>query len=164
MALYQVSRHSPHERSFWLFSVSACLFLIGAVLFSFFEPPGISDSVAHSIGWTAVAITFASVVGLTVLSAKEGTWKLKQKLRFEVSDGRIIKTSDDGTTVEIALNKVESIHEYGGWLLVRGGEPVREIAVPREINDFEVLKGELTSYHPVIPVKTKVRPCSCQSS
>jgi hypothetical protein len=60
-------------------------------------------------------MTLASVVGLTVLAVKEGTWKLKQPVRFEVTDGKLVKTSDDGITVEIPLSKIESIHEYSGW-------------------------------------------------
>jgi hypothetical protein len=113
-----------------------------------------------SIGWATAAITLASVLFLTVLSAKEGTWELKRKLQFEVSDGKIIQRSDDGVAVEIPLNNLESVHEYRGWLLIRGGDPKRQISVPREIKDFEALKRELTSYHPVIPVRAKVYPFS----
>ena len=157
MALYQLPKHSPYQRTLWVLSESAIVSLLGILLFSFFEPPGLSDSIAHSIGWTAGVITVASVLGLTLLSVKDATWKLKQKLRFEVSDGIIIQSSDDGVAVEIPLNNVESVHEYSGWLLIRGGEPIRQIAVPREINDFEALRRQLTSDQPVIPVKTKAR-------
>jgi hypothetical protein len=39
-----------------------------------------------SIGWATAAITLASVLFLTVLSAKEGTWELKRKLQFEANN------------------------------------------------------------------------------
>ena len=61
----------------------------------------------------------ASVLGLTLLSVKDATWKLKRKLSFEVSDGKIIQSSDDAAAVEIPLNNIESLHEYRGLLLVR---------------------------------------------
>ncbi len=102
----------------------------------------------------------ASVLGLTLLSVKDATWKLKRKLRFDVSDGKIIQSSNDTAAVEIPLNNIESLHEYRGLLLVKGGEPRQQMSVPREINDFEVLKRELTSYHPITVFKAKVNPFS----
>jgi len=101
-----------------------------------------------------------SILGLALLGVKDATWKLKRKLRFEVSDGKIIQSSDDSAAVEIPLNNIESLHEYRGGLLIRRGEARQQISVPREINDFEVLKRELTSYHPITVFKAKVYPFS----
>ena len=101
-----------------------------------------------------------SIPGLTLLGVKDATWKLKRKLSFELSDERIIQRSDGAAAIEIPLNNIESLHEYRGLLLIRGGEPRQQISVPREIDDFEVLKRELTSYHPVTVFKAKVYPFS----
>jgi hypothetical protein len=160
MALYQVPKHNPYQRTLRILSGGAIFSLLGMLLFSLFEPAGLSDSIAHSIGWAAGVIVVASVLGLTLLSVKDATWKLKRKLTFEVSNGKIIQSSDDTAVVEIPLNNIESLHEYRGLLLVRGGEPRQQISVPREINDFEVLKRELASYHPITVFKTKVNPFS----
>jgi hypothetical protein len=35
--------------------------------------------------------------------------------------GVIIQSSDDAAAVEIPLNNIESLHEYRGLLLIRGG-------------------------------------------
>jgi hypothetical protein len=99
-------------------------------------------------------------MGLTMLAVKEGTWKLKRKLRFEVSDGKITQSSADSPAIEIALNNIESLLEYRGWLLIRGAEPGRQISIPKEIDEFEALKRELTSYHPVTLAKADVFPFS----
>src|SRR6267378_507437 len=104
MTLHQLSKHSPYQRTLRVLSGSAIFLLLGILLFSLFEPPGLSDSIAHSIGWAAGVIMVASVLGLTLLSVKDATWRLKRKLRFEVSDGKIIQSSDDTATVEIPLN------------------------------------------------------------
>jgi hypothetical protein len=72
----------------------------------------------------------------------------------------IIQSSDDTAAVEIPLNNIESLHEYRGGLLIRRGEPRQQISVPREINDFEVLKRELASYHPITVFKAKGYPFS----
>jgi hypothetical protein len=156
MALYQVPKHNPYQRTLRILSGGAIFSLLGILLFSLFEPAGLSDSIAHSMGWAAGVIMVASVLGLTLLSVKEGTWKLKRKLRFEVSDGKIIQSSDDFAAVEISLNNIKSLHEYPGGMLIRGGEPRRQISVPREINDFEALKRDLTSYHPITVLRAKL--------
>jgi hypothetical protein len=160
MALYRVPKRSPYKQTHYIFSGGAILSLLGILLFSLFEPAGLSDSIAHSIGWAAGVIMVASVLGLTLLSVKDATWKLKRKLRFDVSDGKIIQSSNDTAAVEIPLNNIESLQEYRGLLLVKGGEPRQQMSVPREINDFEVLKRELTSYHPITVSKAKVNPFS----
>src|SRR5258707_3172074 len=139
MALYQLPTDSPYQRKLRVLSGSAIFSLLGILLFSLFEPPGLSDAIAHSIGWAAGVIMVTSVLSLTLLSVKNATWKLKRKLRFEVADGKIIQSSDDTTAVEIPLNNIEFLREYPGLLLIRGGEPRQQISIPREINDFEVL-------------------------
>jgi len=156
-ALYQVPKHSPTLR---ILSGGAIFSLLGILLFSLFEPAGLSDSIAHSIAWAAGVIMVASVLGLTLLGVEDETWKLKRKLRFEVSDGKIIQSSDDTSAIEIPLNNIESVREYRGGLLIRRGEPRQQISVPREINDFEVLKRKLSSYHPITVLKAKVYPFS----
>jgi hypothetical protein len=72
-----------------------------------------------------------SILGLTLLGVKDATWKLKRKLSFELSDERIIQRSDAAAAIEIPLNNIESLHEYLGLLLIRGGEPIQQISVPR---------------------------------
>jgi hypothetical protein len=160
MALYQLSKHNPYQRTLRIVSGGAIFSLLGILLFSLFEPAGLSDSIAHSIGWAAGTIMVISILGLTLLGVKDATWKLKRKLSFELSDERIIQRSDAAAAIEIPLNNIESLHEYRGLLLIRGGEPRQQISVPREIDDFEVLKRELTSYHPITVFKAKVYPFS----
>jgi hypothetical protein len=112
MALYQISKNNPYQRTLRILSGGAIFSLLGILLFSLFEPAGLSDSIAHSIGWAAGVIIVISILGLTLLGVKDATWKLKRKLRFEVSDGKIIQSSDDTAVVEIPLNDIESLHEY----------------------------------------------------
>ncbi len=91
MALYQVPKRSLYHKTLYILSGGAIFSLLGILLFSLLEPAGLSDSIAHSIGWAAGVIMVASVLGLTLLSVKDATWKRKRKLRFEVSDGKIIR-------------------------------------------------------------------------
>ncbi len=104
------------------------------------------------------AIVLFSVVGAYVLSAKEAMWKVKSASEWELTGEKIIQRQEDGTAIEVPLVQIESLHEYRGWLIIRGGEPTRQIAVPQEINDFEELKRELTAYRTVVPLKLKISP------
>jgi hypothetical protein len=56
--------------------------------------------------------------------------KAAAKLWFEVSDGKIIQSTDDSPSIEIALTNIESLIEYRGWLLIRGAEARRQISIP----------------------------------
>ena len=153
MVRYQLSKHSPYQPALRIFSGGAIFSLLGILLFSLFEPAGLSDSLAHSIGWAAGVIVLASVLGLTLLSVKDAIWTLKRKLSFELSDNKIIQRSDDAAAIEIPLNNIESLYENRSLLLIRGGEPTQQISIPREIDDFDALKRQLASYHPIAVIK-----------
>ena len=71
MALYQVPKRSPYKQTLYIFSGGAIFSLLGILLFSLFEPAGLSDSMAHSIGWAAGVILVVSVLGLALLSVKD---------------------------------------------------------------------------------------------
>jgi len=61
--------------------------------------------------------------------------------RVEVFDGKIIQSRPGSSVVEIPVDRIVSLHESRGrWLIIRGGEPERQMAVPLEIVGFESLK------------------------
>jgi len=137
---------------------------MGILIFSFYEPDGINDSTNHPLGWLAVAIVLAAIVGTTIFGVKEGSWKLMRKLRFEVSDGKIIEMRGGAPSqiIEIPLNQIESLGDHRRWFFVIGGIPRKRIAIPKEVCDFEVLKKELVVASARTPVKvqTKIHPLS----
>jgi hypothetical protein len=134
--------------------------LLAILLFSVSEPAGLTDSVAHKVGWLAGAIVLAECVGATVLTIREGTLKLLRKFRFEFSDSKIIRTREESPSIEIPLDQIESLQEYRGWLVVRGGNRRRQITIPREITGFDVLKRELVARCELNPLKVKAHPSS----
>jgi hypothetical protein len=160
MTVYEMPPNSPYERRFRFLGWGAVIVLLGILLFSIDEPAGLSPSAGHAIGWLAGAIVLASIVGALILAVKEGTWKLLRKLRFEISDGRIIRSREASSPTEIPLDQIEYLHEYGGWLLVGGGNPSRQITIPKEINGFDILKRELLQHCTLTSPKVKVRPLS----
>jgi hypothetical protein len=134
--------------------------MIGLLLLSHYEPEGISDSTGHAIGWAAIVILVVSLIVALALAAKEGTWKLWKTLQIELSDDKIIRKLEGSPTIEIPLTQIGPLYEYPGGLIIRSDEPTREIVVPREVNDFEALKSELTAYCTLSPLKVRVSPRS----
>jgi hypothetical protein len=162
MTVYQVPLTSPYQRAFRILARGAIGMLAGILIFSFCEPAGINDSTSHAIGWLAGAILLAAIVSMTALGVKEGSWKLMRTLRFEVSDGKIVETREGATSqiIEIPLNQIESLGDHRRWFFVIGGTPRKQIAIPKGLCDFDVLKSELitASARTPVKVKTKVHP------
>jgi hypothetical protein len=110
MTLYQMPAESPYERPFRIFGWSSILALLGICLFSIYEPQGLSHFTNVALAWVAGAIVLTAVVLGTVLSTKEGLWKLNRTYQVELSDGKIIQTRAGSPSVEIPLNQIESLH------------------------------------------------------
>lgn len=127
------------------------IFLVGVLAVSIYEPMELGDPVRRTLAWIAGAVVFSSVILATALARLGGVRKLKEGFQFELSGDKIIQTHEGWQAVEIPLSRIETLHEYRGWLVIRGGEPARQV------NDFEELKRELTTYRAVTPSKARSR-------
>ena len=139
MTVYEIPATSPYQRAFRILGWGAVGVLLGILVFSFYEPARINDSTSHAIGWLAGAILLAAIVGTATLGVKEGSWKLMRMSRFEVTDGKIIEMREGATSriTEIPLNEIDSLGDHCRWLFVIGGTPRKQIAIPKEVRDFE---------------------------
>ena len=98
-----------------------------------------------------------AVVLAVLLSSRGGLRKFKEGFQFELAGGKITQRCEGQQAVEIPLVQIESLHECGGWLVIKGAEPARQITIPSEVNGFEELKRELTVYRAVTPLQAKIR-------
>ena len=160
MTVYELPPNRVYQRQFRVLGWGAVIVLLCVLFFSIYEPTGLNDSVGHAIAWLAGAIVLAAVVGATVLAVRERTWNLLRKYRFDIADGKIVRSREASSSTEIPLNQIEYLHEYSGWLLVGGGNPRRQITIPREINGFDILKRELLQHCTLTSPKVKVHPLS----
>ena len=158
MTVYTAPSTRPYQRPFRIISWSAIVALLGIFLFSIYEPEGVSRSANVGLAYLMGAIVLGAVGYGLFLSRKEAMWKVEHAFQWELTDGKIVQRHNDGKTVEIALNEVKSLHESHGWLLVRGGEPLRGIAIPSDLNGFEYIKQELNARCGLTPLKVKVSP------
>jgi hypothetical protein len=104
-------------------------------------------------------ILLAAVVVGTRLGVKESLWKLKQEYRVEFSDEKVIQERHGAAIVEIPLDQIVSLRQNrGGWLVIRGGEPERQVVIPSEITGFEDLRRRLSTHQKISPVKVSFSP------
>jgi hypothetical protein len=159
MTLYEMPAQSPYQRPFRVSSWVAVILLLIILCISIWTPEGLSDEIRKMLAWVASAIVLAGVVLGYWLAFKVGLWKLKQSYRVEVSGGKLIQSRSGSPAVEIPLDQIASLERSrGGWLIIRGCEPERRIAVPSEIVGFEDLKRELPANRTVSPLKIKHSP------
>jgi hypothetical protein len=156
MTIYASEAHGTHQRTFRIFAGSSILILLAIGFFSIYEPPGLSHSTNVALAALAGVIVLGTVVVGLNLTYKETLWKFKHAFQWELTSEKLIQRHQDGSTGEIPLSRIESITEYHGWLVIRGGEPLRQIAVPPDVDGFEELKRALTSNCTVTPLKTKL--------
>ena len=156
MTLYKIPAQDPSQRLFRIFSWGIIILLTGILALSLYDPTELSDSTRRTIGGAAGALVLISIAGAIMLSAKGSMWKLKRAFQFQLSDDKIVQMREGSPTVEMSLTQVESLHEYHGWLIVRGGGPTRQLAIPFEIDGFEELKGKLAAHCAVMRLKTKI--------
>jgi hypothetical protein len=157
VSLYRIPGDTTNWRTFRILGWGAIILLLGICILSIYDPMELGDSARRVLAWAAGVIVLLVVVLAMVLSSRGGLRKLKEGFQFELSNGKITQMSEGRQTVEIPLAQIESLHEYPGWLVIRGGQPARHITIPSEVNGFEELKRELTAYRAIKPLKARIR-------
>jgi hypothetical protein len=121
---------------------------------SVYTPLSFTDSTNRALGLVGIAVVFAAGTGAAGLSVREGLWKVKRRVRIEVSEHTIRETRDGNNGSEIPFESIRSIHEYAGGLVIRGGKASTRIAVPREVLGFDELKRQLSKFSTIEPAKS----------
>lgn len=159
MTLYEMPVKSPYQRSFRIFAWVPVVVLFLILCIAIWTPAGLSDETRKVLAWIAGAIVVAAVVVGNRLGFKQGLWKLKEGYRVEISDGKIIQSRPGSPVIEIPVDQIASLRQSrGGWLIIRGGEPERQVTVPSELVGFERLKQELSANRTVSLLKVKFSP------
>jgi hypothetical protein len=159
MTLYEMPAKSPYQRPFRIFAGSTVVVLLVILCVAVWTPAGLSDESRKILAWVAGAIVVVAVVVGNRLGFKQGLWKLKQGYRVEVSDGKIVQSRPGSPVVEIPVDQIASLHQSRGrWLIIRGCQPERQMAVPLEIVGFESLLREISESRTVPPLKVEFSP------
>lgn len=151
----QMTRHAmpakdPYQRPFYI-GAAVVVGLLLLISFISLQPEKFSWLTLRLIGWTAMALVVAAVIGAQVLSLMAASWRAKQRCAIELADGKLIQTRDGSVIAEIPVAEIHSLQEGWGWLVAKSGEKL--IPIPVQVEDYAGLKRELSAHATITPLK-----------
>lgn len=158
MSLYELPARNPLAKPFRILGGASIFLLLCLLGISLWDPPWLTDPARHILGYVGVAILISMIIVSFVVSGKIGIWKWKRSFQVELENDRIVLMRADHPDVEIPINEIHSIEEIAGWLFIRGGQPQRSMAIPRELRDYEGLRQELANRHEIVRGRHKMSP------
>jgi hypothetical protein len=99
-------------------------------------------------GLFVLTILSAAIIAI-ILAPREGLHRAERKMVFALDNNRIVRKRQGYPDVEVAFSEIETLREELRWLVVTSTEPRRKIAVPRDVNGYELIRAELAKHHPL---------------
>ncbi|MGA8539843.1 MAG: hypothetical protein WB566_10110, partial [Terriglobales bacterium] len=91
------------------------------------------------------------VVGASALACREALRRAEREMVFVLDDTGIARKRKGFPEVKIAFSEVEYLGEELRWLVVKSIEPRRKIAIPNDVQGFEIIRAELAKHHTLSP-------------
>ncbi len=138
-----------HDSRIMLLVSAAALALSFGILFFIGYAPG---SLVHRLGpplvWVLVLVILCTLATYILMLRRK--WeRVRHDLSYALDKDELTCKMPGRPDVQIALQQIQSLYEQSGYLVVTGGDPARRIAVPRKVEDFELLRTELLRYAPL---------------
>jgi hypothetical protein len=118
----------------------------GITLFAVYDARTASPQLSRALGWLAVVIVVAVILGAYLLAARIGQERFELGLVFLLTDKALVRRRQGWPDVQIGLAEIAALYERPGWLVVESNEPRRTIAIPERVEGFESLRSELTKH------------------
>lgn len=131
-------------------SIAALVLSFSILIFIGYAP----HSVVHRFGQPLVGVLVLIILctlGTYIVMLRRKVERLRHDLTFVLGQDELVRKMPRHPDVRIPLPKVKTLHEQAGCLVVEGSDPPRRIAVPRKVENFELLKAELLKYAPLSP-------------
>jgi hypothetical protein len=137
------------EARFRMLSWGTVLLLVVVATFLF---------VLRTSGYIGDSSGLGSLFVLTILSAaiipiirapRDGLHRAERKMVFALDEKRIVRKRHGYPDVEIAFSEIETLREELRWLVITSTDPPRKIAVPKNVNGYELIRTELAKHHPL---------------
>lgn len=128
-----------------LFAMTVLIFIVG------FQGLLSVGSNLHWLGWLLVPASLGAVMGTSILSIREARRRAERELVFVLDDNGIVRKRKGFREVRIPFSDVDSLREELRWLIVKGTKPYRKIAIPNNVQGYEVIRAELTKHHTLAP-------------
>jgi hypothetical protein len=130
------------------FAMTALIFILG------FRGLLSVGSDLHWLGWLLIPSSLGAVMGASILSIRGALRRAEREMVFVLDDNGIVRKRKGFPEVRIAFSDVDTLGEELRWLVVRSANPRRKIAIPNNVQGYEVIRAELTKHHALAaPVK-----------
>jgi hypothetical protein len=121
----------------------------GITLFAVYDARSADPQLVRALGWLAVVIVVAAIVGAHFLAARLGLEKFEHELVFVLTDKAVVRRRPGWPDAQIGLAEIRALYQRPGWLVVESNEPSRKMAIPEGVEGFESLRSELTKHSPI---------------
>jgi len=101
----------------------------------------------HWLGWLLVPASLGAVIGASILAIREALRYAEREMVFVLDDNSIVRRREGFPDVRIDFSEVDTLREELRWLVVKSIEPQRKIAIPDNVEGFEVIRAELAKHH-----------------
>jgi hypothetical protein len=135
------------ETRFRVLSWGTILLLLAATVLLF--ALGISGNLGAGSNLRSLFVVtlLATVIGTCVLACREALHYAERQMVFVLNSNEIVRKRRGYPDVGIALSDIETLSEELGWLIIRGADPRKKIAIPSSVSGYEVIRGELAKRH-----------------
>jgi hypothetical protein len=153
MSEFKVASHNAtdrgRDRNIRLITWGVVLVMSGITLFAVYDARSASPQLVRALGWLAVVIVVAAIVGAQFLAARLGLERFAHDLAFILTDKEVVRRRQGWPEVRIGLAEIKALYQRPGWLVVESNEPRRTMAIPERVEGFESLRAELTKHRPI---------------
>lgn len=133
-----------------LFAMAVSIFILG------FQGLLSVGSDLHWLGWLLMPASLGSAIGFLILAYREGLRRAERKMIFVLDDSGIVRRREGFPDVRIDFSEVDTLRQDLRWLVVKSTEPQRKIAIPENVQGFEVIRAELAKHHALSPPVKKL--------
>jgi hypothetical protein len=151
---FKISSHDASSRSrdnrIRLILWGAVLLLVGITLLGLFGTHSFGPGVNTALTVAAVAVVVGAFVSAYFFAAQAAIETAKLNTVFSLSDRDLVRQSVGWPDVRIGLSEVKALFERPGRLVVESSEPRRRIAIPHDVEGFDILRSELIKYGPIV--------------
>jgi hypothetical protein len=137
------------ERNIRLIMWGVVLVMSAITLFAVYDARTANPQLVRTLGWLAVAIVVAAIVGAHFLAARLGLEKFEHDLVFVLTDKAVVRRRPGWPDVQIGLAEIKALYQRSGVLVVESNEPRKRVVIPERVEGFESLRSELTKHRPI---------------
>ncbi len=138
------------ERNVRLITWGVVLIMSGITLFAVYGAHSASPPLVRALGWLAVIIVVAAIVGAQFLAARLGVEKFEHDLVFVLTETDVVRKRGGWPDVQIGFSEIKALYQRPGWLVVESNQPRRRIAIPERVEGFGSLRAELVKHAPIV--------------